>query len=429
MFKLKYNVIAGSIVLIQLCSLALMFFIYGLSNESDTFLFTLSIIGSIQLIEVMFIEQFMFFYHKIYKKNQVLAETFYTFSLTLAVFIGLFVFLIIFLIYNIDISYISFGLSDERLIIYNELLKIMLFGLLFYPVLAINDRLLNAKSYFGFSYLLASSMHVFLFLSLLIVFIYPSFGILFLGAGYTLGIIVGAIGSTLFIRKSFNYDIKFNFKHEEGIDFIKKSLGMRFGHNIFMVLFYPITNFFLAQLPSGFVSLFYYVYRAVIAVFSVTAGPSFKMYMAMLSQLWTRKKILAIKIYSYKYMKSASLLYSIGILLVYLILEFFIPVLIKNYELGISLHDLFIIKILYILISFWQFIVLFESVYVGILITSQEYKKFIFINTSFIILYSTITYSLIEIVNIYALGIAAVIAQLMSLSLYRKYAKNILRSV
>ena len=429
MFKYKYNLIAGGMVLIQLLSLALLFVLFGISNESDTLLFALSIIGSIQLVEIMFIEQLMFFYHRLFERSRREAESFYNFAFSLSIGIGIIMFLILELLSFIDVKLLAFGLSVERLQIYSELLEIMIFGLLFYPVLALNDRLLNARNYFGFSYLLASSMHVFLFLSLLIVFMYPSLGVSFLGTGYTLGIIVGAIGSTLFIKKSFYYDIKFNFKHEEGIDFIKKSLGMRFGHNIFMVLFYPITNFFLAQLPSGFISLFYYVYRAVIAIFSITAGPSFKMYMAKISLFLVKRKLQAIKIYSYKYIRSAFILYVIGISSIYVMLEWVLPMLLKKYDLGVGIDELHMIKVLYIAISIWQCIILVESAYVGILISSHESKKFIYVNILFIVLYTSISYVLIDHLNIYSLGIAAVIAQGCSVFLYRYYARQILRIV
>lgn len=427
MFKLKYNVIAGVVILIQLLSLALLFVLFGISDNSDTLLFTLSIIGSIQLIEIMFIEQFMYFYHKIFEEDKVEAEYFYYFAITIAIGIGVSIFSIVELVSYLDIELLAFGLYGERLLIYKELLEIMALGLLFYPVLAVNDRLLNAKSYFGFSYILASSMHIFLFVALLIMLINPTLDISFLGYGYSVGIILGAIVSSIFIIKKFSYKLKLNFNHKNGKSFIIKSLGMRFGHNIFMVLFYPITNFFLAQLPSGFISLFYYVYRAVIAIFSVTAGPSFKMYMAKVSQLWTKKKLYAINVYSFSYIKSALALYLIGIIITYLILESILPVCVENYDFGINPTELLIAKKLFIIIAFWQLIVLIESAYVGILITSQNYKKFIYVNILFIVLYSTICYLLIEYMNIYAIGMAALTAQLVNLFFYKRYAKNILR--
>lgn len=427
MFKLIYNSIAFSILLIQLVSLAILFVLYGISENADTLLFSISVVGSIQLIEIMFIEQFMFFYHKLLLKNQQDAENFYYFAFTLSLGVGIIIFSLLMILLTVYPELLSLGLTGKRFDLYLNLLYIMNFGLMAYPILAINDRLLNAKGYFGASYILASSMHIFLFLSLIIVFIIPKLSIVFLGFGYTFGIIVGAIVSTIFIIQKFSYKIKLTFSHEIAKAFIIKSIGMRFGHNIFMVLFYPITNFFLTQLPNGSISIFYYVYRGVIAIFSVTVGPSFKMYMSRISLLWAKKKFNLIRLFSTKYTRTVLWIYIIAIICVYLLLEFIFPMIIKVFNINLSLTNLFIIKLLYILISLWQLIVIYESKYIGIITVSQNSKQFISINLLFILLYTTACYIFIDYMDIYALGIAAIIAQIVSLLFYSFFANKILK--
>jgi len=421
MFKIKYNIIAGLVVLLQLGSLALLYITFGLSNEADIFLLTFSIVGSIQLVELMFFEQFMFFYHRLQHRNVSSAQSFYHFSFTLASIVGVFIFLFFFLL---DKNMYAFGLSGYRLELYLKLFHVMTIGLLFYPLLALNDRLLNANSYFGSSYIVASSMHIGLFIALLIVVIKPSLGVVFLGMGYAVGILVGVVFSIMFIVKQLSYTITFTLKHKEGVHFIKKSLGMRLGHNIFMVLFYPITNYYLAQLPNGSVSLFYYVYRAVVSLYSITAGPSFKMYMAKVSVFWAKKKSNAIRLYSSSYLRSASLMYAIGITIVYLVLLFILPQLLTYFNLGLAAKEVSIMQNLYALIALWQFIILIESAYVAMIISSQDFKKFIYINSIFISSYALLVYIFIDYMLIYALGLSLILSQLLNLVLYRYYSKK-----
>lgn len=427
MLKLKYNILAGGIVLIQLLSLALLFWQFGASDASDIFLFSLSMAATIQLIEIMFIEQFMFFYHDILNKNQESAKSFYQFAFTLAGIIGIFMFLLLLSLTIFTPELISFGLEGNKQSIYIKFIMTLSVGLLLYPILAINDRLLNAKNFFALSYLLASSMHIFLFIALLFMVLIPNIEITFLGWGYSIGIAVGALSSSMFIWSKFSYGPKITLTHVHAKKFILKSLGMRFGHNIFMVLFYPLTNFFLTQLPSGSISLFYYVYRTVIAIFSVTAGPSHKIYMAKLSLLWSKYKFHAIKLHAAMYLKNTLKIYIFGVAFVFSTIVFILPEMINRFQIDFDKKDLLIFQLLYLLISGWQMIILFESTYVGILIASHSYKEFITVNILFIVLYFLIVYFSIDFIHIYALGFAAIFAQIINLYLYRKYALQLLK--
>jgi hypothetical protein len=424
MFKFNYNILAAIIVLIQLMSVGLSFLLFGVSKLSDIFFFTMTLVGSLQLIQLMFIEQFMYFFHKVEKHSLSEAESFYHYAATLTLIVGIGTALILYGINAIQPHWLQLGLPQENFYLFHPLLLIMVFGLVFYPLLAVNDRLLNARGMFVHSYLISSSMHIALFITLLIMVIFDLHDILYIGVGYTLGLIIGAFVSSLVIKRSIGFDLKFVFKHPLAKEFFLKSFGMRLGHNIYMVLFYPITNYFLALMPTGSISVFYYIYRAVVALFSITAGPSYKMFMAKMSYLWSKKKYYAMKIHMKRYTAIASIQYIIMGLLGYFLLTIGLSPLVIYLNLHLATQEIEGMIKLYPLILIWQFIVIFESSYTGVLIVAQQVKKFILINFLFISLYSVFNYLFIDSNQVFMLAIFACFAQLISMILYRYYANQ-----
>jgi len=411
-------------MLVQLMSVGLIFLLFGVSKLSDIFFFTMTIVGSIQLIQLMFLEQFMYFFHRLQKYSAVEAQNFYHYSATLTLMVGLGTTFFIYGINTFEPQWLKFGLPEESFHIYHPLFLVMLIGLVFYPLLSINDRLLNAQGMFALSYIVSSSMHIALFLTLIVMIIFDLHDILYLGVAYTGGIIIGALASIVVIRRVIGFDLKLVFKHKLAKEFFQKSFGMRLGHNIYMVLFYPITNYFLALMPAGSISIFYYIYRAVIALFSITAGPSYKMFMAKMSHLWAQKKYYAMKIHMKRYAAIASLQYLLIGVVGYLILKTMLSPLAVYFQIKLNMQEIDTMIKLYPLILIWQFIVIFESSYTGVLIVSQQVKKFILINFLFICTYSVLNYLFVDFNQVFALALFACCAQLISMMLYRYYAKQ-----
>lgn len=376
----------------------------------------MTIIGSIQLIQLMFLEQFMYFFHRVQKYSIVEAQNFYHYSATLTLMVGFGTTFFIYGVHTFEPEWLK--------LVYHPLFLVMLIGLVFYPLLSINDRLLNAQGMFALSYLVSSSMHIALFLTLIVMIIFDLHDILYLGIGYTGGILIGALVSIIVIRRVIGFDFKLVFKHKLAKEFFQKSFGMRLGHNIYMVLFYPITNYFLALMPTGAISIFYYIYRAVIALFSITAGPSYKMFMAKMSYLWAQKKYYAMKIHMRRYATIASLQYVLIGIVGYLILRTMLSPLTVYFQIKLNMQEIDTMIKLYPLILIWQFIVIFESSYTGVLIVSQQVKKFILINFLFICTYSVLNYLFADFNQVFALAFFACCAQLISMMLYRYYAKQ-----
>jgi len=61
MFNLKYNILAMYQMVLGLLSSVLMLRVFGVTIQADSYLIACSIITSLQFVQIMFVEQFMFF--------------------------------------------------------------------------------------------------------------------------------------------------------------------------------------------------------------------------------------------------------------------------------------------------------------------------------------------------------------------------------
>ena len=68
-FNLRYNSLAGLQVFFILINSVLLIQVFGVSANSDAYLLALSTFAALQLIQLMTVEQFMYFYSEIREKD------------------------------------------------------------------------------------------------------------------------------------------------------------------------------------------------------------------------------------------------------------------------------------------------------------------------------------------------------------------------
>lgn len=418
MFIIKYNIISGIILLVQVLSVAMIYFEFGASQESDILLIAISTIGAAHLVQVMPIDQFMVYYHKQTTRSDKKNLWHYSLTISLAIGLSSFIIAVLSILY---INSLEFnGISQAKK--YYDVAIILAVALIFYPVLFLNDKLFNSKECFVASYMLTSLTQISVFLSLIFLHLIKSNNITIIAWGYVGGVTIGALLSTAIISNKLGYGLKLTFNQKNKFKFHKNSIQMRIGHNIVGVLFPPLTNNFLVGLPVGNASLFHYAYRAVIAVFSITAGPMFKLYMSKLSQFWATEDLDKAKNVGVEYHKKSMSLYFfvfLASILILLIIHKLIPSIFSE-KINAS-QSIDFMKI-YLLLGLWQAIVLVESKYVGILIVSESSSNFIKVNLVFIIVYALCSYILSEYLSVYAIATSAIFAQSINLFMYEKYA-------
>jgi len=422
MFNIKYNFLVLIQIFLNAISALLLIKIFGISKQVDSYLLAISIILSIQLIQLVFFEQFLIFYTDLKAKSINKSNAFYNANLFFAFIIGIGSVLILYLFKSIVFKIFVFNIDSQRLDYLNHIFAILLLGLFFMPISALNAKLLNAEKRFSIPYILSCLPNLFIVIAQLIVYFLNQNNIIYLAYGQVFGWALAAIIGTIFIAKNL-IPFKVVFFHPNIKPLFKNSFATRLGDNIYSTLL-PITiNNFLVSMPAGYVSYFYYAKKIIDTLKLLTVGPSSTILKTNLTNFWVNKNVEKIRENIKKFLKGTVLLMVCGIILSY----FAIPTVLKIVSMG-KLSDNDLININYIFLSLcpWYLIVLIEAPYILAIFTAKKSKVAIVANTLFILTFFAITYLLKDRAGIYSIAIGGLFAQFINYVIYKKYTERLL---
>ncbi len=423
MFKIKYNFLVLIQILISILNSVILLKLFGVSYKADVYLMSIAIFSSISLLQLMFVEQFMYFYNDAKTVGNEYAYKFYNFSLFFSLATGLVMFLIFYIFRNFLVELYAFGIDPERRDLLVKSVTILVFSGIFNLALYVNIRFLNAEMHFSLPYILEMIPGFMTLLMLIYSLIFKLNNIEPILIARITGTVISLSISIYFIFKYINVPFNIVLKHKLAASFIKNSISMRFGHNIHNLLFTPITSNILAILPNSYASIFYYAQRLIQIVYSLTTGPSHRVFVVKVSKLFSNKKYDEIKKSAIQYLKIVLILYVAFSVIVFLIIPYILPILSSK----LTTQNIWMIEIMFLFLSVWYFILTLESSVTPIGISSKRSKIFITTNTIFIVTYFFISFFLKEIIGIYSIPVAATIAQLINLILYVLFAKKILK--
>jgi len=148
MFKLKYNLLALSQVMISFLNYFLLMKVFGVSDSTDAYLIISAIFGSLILLQMLTTEQFLFFYNDIKTKNLKDAHNFYGVAITVSILTAFVTFMIAYFGSTFIINFFINNIEDARPLLINSFFHIAILELLVAPIQSINQRLMNAEMYF-----------------------------------------------------------------------------------------------------------------------------------------------------------------------------------------------------------------------------------------------------------------------------------------
>jgi O-antigen/teichoic acid export membrane protein len=422
MFNFRYNLLAILQVSLSIINSVLLIRLFGVSYQTDSYLMAVAIIAALQLLQLMSVEQFMYFYHDLKVKSVEEAHNFYRASITFGVVVGIITFIVLWPGISIIINIFAHNLDPTRYNLLSNILIILIAGLIFNPMNYINQRLLNAEMKFSLPYILDSLYYLFISISLFYILLTNNTNIIFLAYANVLGIMSAFILSFILIRR-LKIPIKPKKYHPMMNKFIKNSLSMKLGHNIHNILFTPVTNNILALLPIGFASYFYYAQMIVVGISSIVMGPQYRVLLSNVSTLWSEKKIKKIIILIKRYLKLFIPLFIAALALAY----FLIPTLLDFISSGtLSYEDVRYIQLVFLGLGVWYVILMAEGAFVSVGMASKNSKIFIFTNSIFIIVYFCLSLLLVQPLGIFAIPVAAVAGQLINFIFYSTYAFKVL---
>jgi len=424
MFNVRYNLLSLFQVILGLLSSLLLIRVFGVSSKADSYLIASNIMASLQFIQIMFVEQFMFFYNDLKINDRDSARDFYNTTITLSILSGVFFYLLYFVSIHPLIRLFAFNIDPERYLLLKNVLNIMFVGVIMESANMVNQRLLNAEMRFSIPYILGSLQTLFMVLLLAFLLVTKNTSIELIAFARTCGVFVAAVAG-FFVVSRMGFPLRMRFHHPLLKPFVKNSLAMRFGHNIHNFLINPITSNILSALPSGFASYFYYAQRLQQIISNVVIGPSYAVFQARVSQLWSERNIDEIKHTIRKYLPSATALFTVCTAIAFFLIPDALNLVSSR---SLQESDTRYIGFIFLALSCWQMLILLESPFVAVCVASKRSSIFILTNSIFIVTYFIATFVLVKRFEIYSLPFGAAIGQVTSLILYAGFCLKILKS-
>lgn len=423
MFNFKYNFLVLIQILFNALNALLLIKVFGVSGQVDAYLLATSILSAIQLIQLVFFEQFLVFYTDLKSKSVIESNKLYNATLFLSFILGIISFIILFLIRGIIFKIFVFNIDVQRLVYLNAISIVLFSGLIFMPIISLNEKLLNAEMRFSIPYILLSLPTFFIVVAQLFVYFIHSNKIMYLAYGQVFGLALSAIIGTVFIAKKL-VPFELIFYHPDVKPLFKNSFTTRVGDNIYNILLPIFLNNILVTMSAGTVSCFYYAKKIIEILKNLTIGPSAKILRTNLTNSWVIQNVEEIRMNIKKFLKGSTILMVGGIILTALVL----PITLKIISMG-KLSNTDITNINYIFISLcpWYLIILFEAPYILAVFTAKKSKMIIMANSLFIILFFILALVLKNSIGIYAVSAAGLIAQISNYIIYKNYTENLLR--
>lgn len=419
MYCFRYNFLALSQVAVSAASILLLTRTFGVSSAADSFFVAFAIISASQLIQLMFFEQFMYFYNDVRASAPDTAAGLYRFAFTWAILVGLASFLVVSFAPDILVKIFAGGLDPSRFSAAREFLSFFSPYLLFYPVICVNERFLNAEKKFAWPYVMVSMPMGMMLLSQVWLLVSSSDNYSTIPTAYSAG---AALGAVLGSRISFSLGARpgLLFSHPSGWALLRNSIAIRMGHNIHNFLLPVVVNNFLSYMSSGAISSYNYAQKLVSALQLVSAGPSQKILASYISSAISGARRDEIPSLYRQYLKSASALFAglgaVGVLLIPAVLGFIAG--------GIPEDSLYIIRNLYAALLPWSFVMVLESPYTLTIIALKKSGAFIAANSVFLAVFVSLLFLTGSALKIYALPFAGIIAQTLNFSVFWLYARK-----
>jgi Na+-driven multidrug efflux pump len=422
MFNFRYNLLAILQVSLSIINSVLLIRLFGVSYQTDSYLMAVAIITALQLLQLMMVEQFMYFYHDLKVKSVKEAHNFYRASITLGIIVGIVTFIVLWPGVTVIINIFAHDLDPLRFNLLKSILIILIAGLIFNPMNYVNQRLLNAEMKFSLPYILDSLYLLFISLSLIYILFSNNTNIIILAYANVLGLFIAFILSFYLVKRQ-GIPIKPRKYHPLIKKFINNSLSMKLGHNIHNLLFTPVTNNILAFLPIGFASDFYYAQMIVVGISSVVMGPQYRVLLSKVSTLWSEKNISSIMWWIKRYLKIYLPIFIVLLALAY----FIIPPILDLISAGnLSYTDVKYIQMIFLGLAVWYVIIMAEGAFLSVGMASKNSKIFILTNSIFILVYFIGSVLLVNSLGIFAIPVAAVMGQLINFIVYSNYAFKLL---
>jgi len=422
MFKLKYNALSLAQIFFGFLNSILLLKVFGVSVQTDAYFIGDVIMGGALMVQVMAIEQFMYFYNDLKARDRAGASALYAYALSLTLVIGLSAFAALNLFSGPIIALFAYKLDPERLETLRRLFPVFSLLAVFNPLHTLNARLLNGEARFAYPYALGIIPSLFSAGAMIFIYFTGRSDIIWLLAASVSGMGMAAILGLAAVR-SCGVPLRLSLSHPAGAEFVVNSFKVKLGHNVNNILAPLITNNLLASFSPGAVSYFGYAWKIVTVTGNLTTGPSARMLASSISAAWPLADAARIRGLGSKFTRLIIPVFSVSSAAAYAVLPFALG-LVSSARLDRG--DIASVRSMFLALSVWYLVGLVESVYMQVCIASRRSRIFLVNNSIFIVIYLVIAVSVKDRLGIYAIPCGLILAQLVSLALYMRSSETVL---
>ena len=428
MFKFKYNILVSIQIILGLINSALLLRVFGVSVQSDVYLLANSIIGSLSGIQNLLIVQFIHFYNDEKVVSKESAHNFYNAALFFSFGIGIISFIIYHLFINQIINIFALNIDISRFLLVKNILLYSTLVLIFYPIMSINEAILNAEMKFSIPYIFAFIPTACIVATQILLMINSSTNIVRLAQAQAVGTMCVGIIGTIYITRTL-IPFKLQFWHKCMPKFIRNSVEIAGGHAFYGIFFNIILNNFLASFPKGIISCYYYAKKVIDICTSFSVGPSKNILRSNISKGLANLQLNKTAIFIRKYLKLTVLIVGIVYAGAYLLIKPIIHILSSS----ITDNEIKVIKYLFLGLIPWSFLEIIGVPFAQFNIAAKKSLYLYIANVGFLLTLFISLYFLANILGIYAIIPATFLAAIscnaahfiLFLNLFNKKKKEI----
>jgi peptidoglycan biosynthesis protein MviN/MurJ (putative lipid II flippase) len=393
---------------------------FGASSISDAYFAGYVVHAFLGTLPLFFSETFMQHYHEAKARDPRAAHALFEAVSTICLLAGaLIAVLSILLVPGIgSVAFAAFNAETRAAFL--GFAPLLLISLVISPMVALNNAVLNAEMQFAlplFTGVLAPAANL-----AILVTLGDRYGIVPLALAPGLAALVALALQRRQLARHLMRRLRWRWRHPELPALMRSSASMRFGHMLY-TLKDPLAASFLATLPSGVMSLYFYAQRVMAPLYGLASAPLLQVFMARASG-----KLADGRLRSVRRRIPATALKLGGVFLavcipVAVVLPWILDVLLGQRLTVAQLH-----------LVYWLFLALIspyllqamEAAMGGLIITMRRSSSVIVVNLVFLaIVAGTLAVARWYAPSVFALPVALTIAGLSNLVLYYRLCSRL----
>ena len=385
--KYKNSYYALSLISVGFTSLNSLMIItfFGASQSADSYLLALAIVGALQMIQLLLVDQFLYFYEENRRQEKAVAFRFFTVCWQQSTLAGIFFVALCFYLTPYLLTLFASGLDQGRRQETELLLQLLLISSALFTPNFIMHRVLNSESKISLPYIFEMVIPICCLLSFGSFALQGNANVTTLASARVAGQFIAFFLANYSCWR-LGYFHKVSIFSKIGIPCYKNSFSMRSGHNIHNFLFSPITNTVLSMLPAGSISIYYYADRLSQVVAAVVVGPVQRVYQVQISRNWINgsagEKLISL---AKSYLNRTAILFTAVATALYFVIP---PALMLFASHVLSAEQMGSIQTVFGVLAIWTGITALEFTVVAMCLAAKNSRLLFVTNSLFILNYS-----------------------------------------